>query len=104
MIQSLTVLPENSTDYSQYCQESEGSSKMESSSGNASDRREYHSSSYRTDSETIEERDYGFRSKKVHVQSPRELRYNGIPNYPEVHDFAWCLVRNLHELDKVLER
>lgn len=104
MIQSLTVLPENSTDYSQYCQESEGSPKMESSSGNTSDRREYHSSSYRADSEPIEERDYGVPSKKVHVQSPRELRYHGIPNYPEVNDYAWCLVRNLHELDKALER
>ena len=104
MIQSLTVLPENSADYLQYYQESEGSPKMESNSENASDRREYHPSSYRADSETIEERDYGIPSKKVHVQSPRELRYNGIPNYPEVHDFAWCLVRNLHELDKVLER
>lgn len=77
---------------------------MESSSGNASGRKEYHSRTYPADSETVEERNYGIQSKKVHVQSPRELRYNGIPNYPEVHDFAWCLVRNLHELDKVLER
>lgn len=77
---------------------------MDSSSGNAPDRKGYRSRSNRKDSETIEEGGNAFRCKKVHVQSPRELRYYGVPDYPEVHDFAWCLVRNLHELDKALER
>ena len=45
-----------------------------------------------------------FRSKKMRVQTDGEVRYNGIPNVPDIMAFAKCIVRNVHELDKVLER
>lgn len=45
-----------------------------------------------------------FRSKKMRVQTAGEVRYNGIPNAPDIMEFAKCIVRNVHELDKVLER
>lgn len=56
------------------------------------------------ENQVIKEKDTVFRCKKVHVQSPSELVYKGIPRDREVYKFAWCLVRNVHELDKALER
>ena len=42
------------------------------------------------ENQVIKEKDTVFRCKKVHVQSPSELVYKGIPRDREVYKFAWC--------------
>ena len=44
------------------------------------------------------------RSKKMRIQTDGEVRYNGVSDIPDVMEYTKRIVRNVHELDKVLER